>query len=77
MMTQVNQEIRPRVPHYTSTLASCLRDFTRMNPPMFYGSRMDEDPQNFLDEICKILLAMGVTMGEKADLAAYQLKNVA
>ena len=48
-----------------------------MNPPMFFGSKLDEDPQYFLDEVYKILHSMGVTSIEKAELAAYQLKNVA
>ena len=43
---------------------------------MFFASRSDEDPQDFLDEVYKILYAMGVTSIEKAELAAYQLKDV-
>ncbi|XP_069146091.1 uncharacterized protein [Solanum lycopersicum] len=38
---------------------------------------MNEDPQEFVDEVYKILFAMGVNKKEKADLAAYQLKDVA
>ena len=47
-----------------------------MNPPMFFRSRSDEDPQDFLDDVCKILYAMGVISIEKAELASYQLKDV-
>ena len=57
-------------------MASHLRDFTRMNPPMYFGSKVDEDPQDFLDKIYKILFAMGVSTIEKAELGAYQLKDV-
>ena len=58
-------------------MASFLSDFTRMNPPTFNGSKVDEEPQEFLDEVCKVLYAMEVTSSEKAELASYQLKDVA
>ncbi|XP_049368646.1 uncharacterized protein LOC125833527 [Solanum verrucosum] len=67
----------PRVNAYESTVASRLRDFVRMNPPIFLGSRIGEDPQGFLDEIYKIVDAMRVSSREKAELASYQLKEVA
>ena len=35
MTTQVYGEVATRVPQHASTMASRLRDFTRMNPPMF------------------------------------------
>ena len=58
-------------------MATHLRDFTEMNPPMFFGSIFDEDPQDFLDEEYKILFTLGVSTIEKKYLAAYQLKDVA
>ena len=48
-----------------------------MNPPTFHGIMMDVDPQGFIDEAFKVVDAMGVTPREKAELAAYQLKDVA
>ncbi|XP_049357124.1 uncharacterized protein LOC125821803 [Solanum verrucosum] len=48
-----------------------------MNPPTFYGSKVDEEPQVFIDEVLKVVDAMGVYSREKAELAAYQLKDVA
>ncbi|WMV38632.1 hypothetical protein MTR67_032017 [Solanum verrucosum] len=48
-----------------------------MNPPKFYYSKVEKDPQEFIDEVYKILDIMGVTPIEKAELAAYQLKGVA
>ncbi|XP_049397238.1 DEAD-box ATP-dependent RNA helicase 3B, chloroplastic-like [Solanum stenotomum] len=48
-----------------------------MNPPMFYGPKVDEDPQGFIDEVFKVLDVIGVSPQEKAELAAYQLKDVA
>lgn len=38
---------------------------------------MGEDPQEFLDGVCKVLSVMGVTSREKAKLASYQLMEVA
>ncbi|XP_049391539.1 uncharacterized protein LOC125855940 [Solanum stenotomum] len=58
-------------------VASRVRDFTRMNPPEFHGSKVVEDSQEFIDEVYKVLMIMGVTPVEKAELAAYQLKCVA
>ena len=41
---QANQDVAPRPHQQVTTMASCLRDFTRMNCPTFYGSKVDEDP---------------------------------
>src|SRR5687767_15256047 len=57
--------------------ASRIRDFTRMDPPEFYGSKPNEDPQDFIEEIYKIVDIMGVATSVKAELAAYQLKGIA
>lgn len=48
-----------------------------MNLPNFYVSKMDEDPQSFIDEVWKVVDAMGVNNREKADLAAYEMKDLA
>ena len=61
MNAKVNREVLPRVPQHNKIVTSSLRDFTRMNPLMFFGSRSDEDPQDFLDEVYKILYVVGVT----------------
>ena len=47
-------------------MASHQRYFTRINPPTFYGSQVEEDPQEFIDE-----------SNEKSELAIYKLKDVA
>ena len=47
-----------------------------MNPPIFYGSKVDEDPQESIDEVDNIILAMRLSMREKAELSSYQLKDV-
>ncbi|XP_049368651.1 uncharacterized protein LOC125833533 [Solanum verrucosum] len=48
-----------------------------MNPSTFYGSNVDEDPQGFIEEMFKVVDAMGVSSQVKAELGAYQLKDVA
>ncbi|XP_049391403.1 uncharacterized protein LOC125855710 [Solanum stenotomum] len=48
-----------------------------MNPPEFHGSKVEEDPQEFIDEVYKELVIMGVALVEKEELAVYQLKGVA
>ena len=58
-------------------MVACLRDFTRMNPAMLFGFKVDEDPQYFLDKVYKIFFTMGVSTIEKAELAAYKLEDVA
>ena len=41
-------------------MASFLRDFTKMNPTMFFGSKVNEDPQDIYDAAYKILYGFGV-----------------
>jgi len=48
-----------------------------MNPPKFHGSKVEENPHEFIDKVYKVLDIMGVTSAEKAELAAYNLKGVA
>ena len=52
-------------------MVSNMRDFTRMNRLVYFRSKTNEDPQEFVDEVHKILCAMGVNEEEKAELAAY------
>ena len=76
MITQVNRDIGPGMNVMESTMTSRLRDFVRMNPPIFLDYKVGEDSQDFLDEVYKIVHARGVTSREKAELASYQLKDV-
>ena len=44
-----------------STTASRIRDFIRMIPPTFFGSKVEKDPQGFIDEVFKVLDATSVS----------------
>ena len=58
LTAQANMEVAPR-DQYVSIVASRLRDFTRMAPPKYFGSKVDEDLQDFLDEVYKICFLWG------------------
>ncbi|XP_015054768.1 uncharacterized protein LOC107001114 [Solanum pennellii] len=76
MTAQVNrQDVQSENPPVHS-MADRLRDFTRMNPPIFTGTKTSDDPQQIVDNVHKILVAIGATNIEKAELASYQLKDV-
>ena len=59
----------PRVVESNKT--SRVRDFLRMNPLIFIVSKVNEDPQEFLHRVYKVLSAMGLTSREKAELASF------
>ena len=48
-----------------------------MNPPIFIVSKVGEVHQEFVDGVYKVFSAMGVTSREKAELALYQVREVA
>ena len=75
MTTQANLSMVPRV--VKCTMTSRIRDFVRMNHPIFIGSKVGEEPQEFIDSVYKIVHAMGVTSREKVELASYLMKDLA
>ena len=60
MTTQINNDIGPRVNALKSTMTSRLRDFSRINPRIFLGYKVGEDPQEFLHGVFKVLSVMGL-----------------
>ena len=77
MTAQVNRQNVERENTPVRSMADRLRDFTRMNRPIFTVSNTLEDPQEFVDEVHKILVDIGATNTKKAEVACYQLKDVA
>ena len=68
MIAQANRDVAPRV--HEQTMASRLGDFTRMNPPILYGSKVDEHLQEFIDEFYMILCSMGLSTNYNYELAS-------
>ena len=77
MTYQVNRQNIQRENSPIRSTTDRMRSFTTMNPYIFTGSKTSEDPHDFVDEVHKILVTMGVRDTEKAKLASYQLKDVA
>ena len=71
MTAKVNwQDIQGDNPAIRS-MDDSLRYFTRMNPHIFTGAYTSDDPQEFVDEVHKILVATGTTDIDKAELDSY------
>ncbi|TMX03040.1 hypothetical protein EJD97_018676, partial [Solanum chilense] len=50
MTARANWEVVPKGNKQVRTIDSLLKDIlTRMNPPSFYGSKVEEDPQELID----------------------------
>ena len=45
------RDARVQVNSNSSTTASSIRDLTRMNPPTFFVSKVEKDPQGYIDEV--------------------------
>ncbi|XP_015057492.1 uncharacterized protein LOC107003698 [Solanum pennellii] len=54
-MAQTNRHEVQREKPLAHNIANRLRDFTRMNPPIFTGSKTAEDPQEFVEEDSRAL----------------------
>ena len=76
LSTQVSKDSRVQVNPNSSTTTSRIRNFTRMNPLTFFGSKVEGNPKVFVDEVFKVLDAMRVNSHKKVEIAAYQLKNL-
>lgn len=73
----ITNQARQLIPPLHVPTQLLARDFAGMNPTECYRSKVDEDAQEFTDEIYKVLAIIGVYSKEKVELDAYQLKEVA
>ena len=64
--TQTNLSMMSRSNIVVRSMNSRLRDFVRINPQIFVYSKVEEDPQEFLDGVYKVLSSMGVISSVKA-----------
>ncbi|WMV50964.1 hypothetical protein MTR67_044349 [Solanum verrucosum] len=76
MTAQANREVVDLVNPRVDTVTTRVRDFTSINPSEFHGSKVEEDPQEIIDGVYKVLMIMGVMPVEKAESATYHLKGV-
>lgn len=61
LSTQVASDTREQVIPNSRTTASGIRYFTRMNPPTLFGSKVKKYLKWFIDEVFKLIEAMGVS----------------
>ena len=61
MMAQDNCNVVPHDHKQVGIMAYRIRYFTRMNPPTLYRCKVEEEPQEFIDEVYMILFAIGLS----------------
>ena len=59
MTAQSNWEVIPRAHQQIATITSRLRDFTKINPPTFYESKVEEDPKISLMKSTRSIILWG------------------
>ena len=59
LANQVSRDSMVQVNPNASTSALKISYFTSMNPSTFFGSKMEDDPKGFTDEVFKVLDSMG------------------
>ncbi|TMX03947.1 hypothetical protein EJD97_012814 [Solanum chilense] len=60
--TYVTRDVGPRVNSLEISMTFRLRDFVRKNPPVFLGSKVRKVPQDFIDNVYKVLSPMGYAL---------------
>ncbi|XP_060170070.1 uncharacterized protein LOC132600738 [Lycium barbarum] len=71
------QAQRQNVSSSDQSASTRARDFITLKPPEFYGSKPEEDPQNFIDEMLRTLRIIHASDTESVELASYRLRDVA
>ena len=77
LATKVAKDSWVQVNPNVSTTISGDKGFHKDESPTSFGSKVEKDLQGFIDELFKVLDAIGVPFQEKAELPSWQLKDVA
>ncbi|XP_059292320.1 uncharacterized protein LOC132045752 isoform X2 [Lycium ferocissimum] len=79
LLTQLvaTQAQRQNVSSSDQSASTRARDFISLKPPEFFGSKPDEDPQGFIDEMLRTLKIIHASETESVELASYRLRDVA
>ena len=78
--TEEEEEQEPENPPMSkrrSQRAALVNDFLRLQPPTFYGTKPDEDPQHFVQDIARIGEMLMCPGNELVGLATFQLRGAA
>ncbi|XP_070002973.1 uncharacterized protein [Nicotiana sylvestris] len=59
------------------TGSSTVREFLHLAPPVFTRSSSTEDPQDFIDQMYRVLRVMHASVTEDVELASFRLRDVA
>lgn len=71
MKTQYNRDIVMPMNPIVGMVETSVRYFTRLKLE-FHGSMVEEDPQEFIDEIYKVLMIIKVTLVKKGRIGYLQ-----
>ncbi|WMV45581.1 hypothetical protein MTR67_038966 [Solanum verrucosum] len=74
LITQANGEVVVAVNPNVALAVSKVRNFTRMYLPEFHRSKVEEDPQEVIDEVYMVLMIMGARPVEKVKLLLINLR---
>ncbi|XP_070018277.1 uncharacterized protein [Nicotiana sylvestris] len=58
------------------TGSSTVREFLHLSPPLFTRSSSTEDPQDFIDQMYRVLRVMHASVTEAMELASFRLRDV-
>ncbi|XP_070055002.1 uncharacterized protein [Nicotiana tomentosiformis] len=61
--------------HADRAISAQIRDFINLDPPIFTGADLNEDPQVFIDRMKRTLRVIKATTIESVELASYRLRD--
>nr|XP_009757619.1 PREDICTED: uncharacterized protein LOC104210416 [Nicotiana sylvestris] len=58
------------------TGSSMVREFLHLSPPLYTGSSSTKDPQDFIDQMYRVLRMIHASVTEAVELASFRLRDV-